>query len=189
MIETHLRRLHHRPRRRPAHEGRRSRREADPGLFSRGTARQFWPEQLCRREGRDRGVRAHLGDGVRPFAHHSQCDPPGRDDRHGRDQSPVCSQHAEAAARGERLPSALRAGMGLGLPEDVAPLVVFLASDQAADVTGHASELAGTSRARAHPYEKRIAYRSGGWTAEAIAEIWPARMGQQLESYGVELPK
>jgi len=102
---------------------------------------------------------------------------------------PGMAPYAEAVARGEPLPPALRAGMGLGVPEDVAPLVVFLASDEAANVTGQCIGLGGDKLALwAHPQEKRAAYRSGGWTAEAIAEVWRNSVGQEPETYGVELP-
>ena len=103
---------------------------------------------------------------------------------------PGMQRHAEAMARGEALPSELRTGMGLGSPEDVAPLVVFLASSEAADVTGQCIGLGGDKLSLwAHPQEKRVAYRSGGWTAEAIAEVWRSSVGQAPETYGVDLPK
>src|SRR5258707_1309036 len=49
----------------------------------------------------------------------------------------------EAAERGEPIPDTLRKGWGMGLPEDVAPLVVFLASDMAAGITGQCIGLGG----------------------------------------------
>jgi len=103
---------------------------------------------------------------------------------------PGMQQHAEAMARGEALPSALRAGMGLGPPEDVAPLVVFLASDRAGGITGQCIGLGGDRLALwSHPKEKRVAFRAGGWTAEGIEEAWQTSIGTEPESYGVELPK
>jgi NAD(P)-dependent dehydrogenase (short-subunit alcohol dehydrogenase family) len=101
---------------------------------------------------------------------------------------PALSKYAEAAARGEPLPAALRSGLGLGLPEDVAPLLVFLASRQAAQVTGQCIGIGGDKLSLwAHPKEVRVAYREGGWSAEAIAEVWTTSVGQQLESYGDEI--
>jgi NAD(P)-dependent dehydrogenase (short-subunit alcohol dehydrogenase family) len=92
----------------------------------------------------------------------------------------------EQAERGEPLPDLIRKGMGMGLPADVAPLLVFLASDAAKDVTGQCIGLGGDKLALwAHPQEVRMAYRDGGWTADAIAEIWSSSVGQQLESYGI----
>ena len=103
---------------------------------------------------------------------------------------PGMQAHAEAMARGEALPPELRAGMGLGSPEDVAPLVVFLASDAAAGITGQCIGLGGDKLALwSHPQEKRIAYREGGWTAEAIEMAWRTAVGQEPETYGVQLPQ
>jgi NAD(P)-dependent dehydrogenase (short-subunit alcohol dehydrogenase family) len=92
----------------------------------------------------------------------------------------------EQAERGEPLPDLIRKGMGMGLPQDVAPLLVFLASDAAKDVTGQCIGLGGDKLSLwSHPHEIRMAYRDGGWTADAIAEIWSSSVGQQLESYGI----
>jgi len=92
----------------------------------------------------------------------------------------------EQAERGEPLPDMIRKGMGMGLPQDVAPLLVFLASDAAKDVTGQCVGLGGDKLALwSHPQEIRMAYRDGGWTADAIAEVWGSSVGQQLESYGI----
>ena len=92
----------------------------------------------------------------------------------------------ESAERGEQLPEMIRKGMGMGLPQDVAPLLVFLASDAAKDVTGQCIGLGGDKLSLwSHPQEIRMAYRDGGWTADAIAEVWSSSVGQQLESYGI----
>ncbi len=101
---------------------------------------------------------------------------------------PALAPYAEASQRGEPLPSSLRKGLGLGLPEDVAPLLVFLASQQAAEVTGQCIGIGGDKLSLwSHPREVRVAYRDGGWSAEAIAESWAGSVGQQLESYGDEI--
>jgi NAD(P)-dependent dehydrogenase (short-subunit alcohol dehydrogenase family) len=92
----------------------------------------------------------------------------------------------EQAERGEPLPDLIRKGMGMGLPTDVAPLLVFLASDAAREVTGQCIGLGGDKLSLwSHPQEIRMAYRDGGWTADAIAEVWKSSVGQQLESYGI----
>jgi NAD(P)-dependent dehydrogenase (short-subunit alcohol dehydrogenase family) len=92
----------------------------------------------------------------------------------------------EQAERGEPLPDMIRKGMGMGLPQDVAPLLVFLASDAAREVTGQCIGLGGDKLSLwSHPQEIRMAYRDGGWTADAIAEVWKSSVGQQLESYGI----
>lgn len=101
---------------------------------------------------------------------------------------PGFAQHVEAMERGEPLSSALRAGMGMGTAEDVAPLVVFLASDAAEGVTGQCIGIGGDKLALwSHPKEKSVAYREGGWTAEGILEAWRTALGREPETYGIEL--
>jgi len=99
---------------------------------------------------------------------------------------PAFAPLAGSVARGERLPDRLRKGMGMGTPEDVAPLAVFLASDQAAHVTGQCIGLGGDKLALwSHPKETSSAFSDGGWSAESIAELWPSTVGQALESVGL----
>jgi len=92
----------------------------------------------------------------------------------------------EAAERGEPLPDMVRKGLGMGMPDDVAPLLVFLASDAAKRVTGQCIGLGGDKLALwSHPREVAVAYRDGGWTADAIAEAWATSVGQSPETYGI----
>lgn len=72
--------------------------------------------------------------------------------------------------RGEGIDPALRAD-GIGLPEDVAPLVVFLASDAGRAFTGQCLGLGGDRLAVwAHPSEAVVHQSPGGWSAEGIAQ-------------------
>src|SRR6267378_2584562 len=92
----------------------------------------------------------------------------------------------EAAERGEPIPDTLRKGWGMGLPEDVAPLVVFLASDMAAGITGQCIGLGGDKLALwSHPREVSIAYKDGRWSAEEIATAWQTAVGLTPETYGL----
>jgi NAD(P)-dependent dehydrogenase (short-subunit alcohol dehydrogenase family) len=92
----------------------------------------------------------------------------------------------DKAERGVALPSEVRAGMWMGTADDVAPMVVFLASDAARRVTGQCIGIGGDKIALwAHPSEKAVAYRSGGWTPESIAEAWEVSVGAQLEPIGI----
>ena len=76
---------------------------------------------------------------------------------------PAFAPIAESISRGEPLPDTLRQGAGLGMPEDVAPLVVFLASDQAAGISGQCIGLGGDKLSLwSHPQEIHSAFRSGG---------------------------
>jgi NAD(P)-dependent dehydrogenase (short-subunit alcohol dehydrogenase family) len=92
----------------------------------------------------------------------------------------------EAAEQGQPLPAMVRQGMGMGTPQDVAPLLVFLASDAAAEVTGQCIGMGGDKLSLwSHPHEVAMAYRDGGWTADQIAEVWSSSVGAKLESYGI----
>jgi NAD(P)-dependent dehydrogenase (short-subunit alcohol dehydrogenase family) len=99
---------------------------------------------------------------------------------------PGMGEMVEAAERGEPLPDLIRKQMGMGMPEDVAPLLVFLCSDAAKDVTGQCIGLGGDKLSLwSHPQEISAAYRDGGWTADAIAEVWSSSVGSRLETYGI----
>lgn len=59
-------------------------------------------------------------------------------------------------------------------PEQVAPMVAYLLSDAAADVTGCTLRAGGEEIGFVtDPEMSRLAYREGGWTAEAVAEQFP----------------
>lgn len=67
----------------------------------------------------------------------------------------------------------------IGEPEDVAPMVGYLLSDAAAEVTGQVYTVAGSKIALwQQPREIRTVYGSGRWTPEQIAEIFPSALGQ-----------
>ena len=93
-----------------------------------------------------------------------------------------------AAEAGQPVPAAMRAA-GLGTADDVAGLVVFLASDEAAGVTGQCIGLGGDRLALwSHPTEVLVGLREGGWDADAIAAAWPASFGPQLQAFGSPPP-
>ena len=99
---------------------------------------------------------------------------------------PAFAPLAESVARGDRLPDRLRKGLGMGTPEDVAPLLVYLASDKASQVTGQCIGIGGDKLALwSHPREIRSAFSDGGWSPESIAELWSSTVGQELESVGL----
>ncbi|MFE9751430.1 SDR family NAD(P)-dependent oxidoreductase [Saccharothrix saharensis] len=95
----------------------------------------------------------------------------------------------EAERTGAPLPDWLRKDEGLGTVEDVASLIVFLASDAARHVTGQAIGIGGDRLALwAHPREKAVALADGGWTAEAIARSWAGGVGAEPETFGIPAP-
>jgi NAD(P)-dependent dehydrogenase (short-subunit alcohol dehydrogenase family) len=103
---------------------------------------------------------------------------------------PFFAPHVEALERdGVPLPDALRKGEGFGTPEDAAGLVVYLASAEAAGVTGQAIGIGGDKLALwAHPHERAVAYADGGWSAEGIATAWPSTLGLAPETVGMPAP-
>jgi NAD(P)-dependent dehydrogenase (short-subunit alcohol dehydrogenase family) len=103
---------------------------------------------------------------------------------------PAFAPYIEALEeRGEPLPDLLRKGEGFGTAEDVAGLVVFLASDAAAGVTGQCVGVGGDKLALwSHPQEVATAYTDGGWSADAIAAAWPVSVGREPQTYGIPAP-
>ena len=96
----------------------------------------------------------------------------------------------ESERTGQPFPEWLRKDEGLGTVEDVAGLVVFLASDASAGVTGQAIGIGGDRLALwSHPAEKAVAFADGGWTAESIAASWQSGVGAEPETYGIPAPK
>ncbi len=103
---------------------------------------------------------------------------------------PAFAPLIEAAEKdGTPLPDWVRRDEGLGTVDDVASLIVFLASDAAEGVTGQAIGIGGDRLALwAHPREKAVAFSDGGWSPEAIAESWHTGVGAEPESYGIPAP-
>ena len=102
---------------------------------------------------------------------------------------PIYEPLVERVEAGEPLPREVRQAHAIGTPEDSAALVVFLASDAAANVTGQAIGIGGDRLSMwSHPTEVAAAFSEGGWTPEQIAESWAATVGAAEQTYGVELP-
>jgi NAD(P)-dependent dehydrogenase (short-subunit alcohol dehydrogenase family) len=93
------------------------------------------------------------------------------------------------ADAGEDFPPDVRREHAIGMPEECAPLVVFLASDDAAGVTGQAIGIGGDRLSLySHPAELVAELRDGGWTAEEIAARWDDAFASSQQPYGVQLP-
>lgn len=103
---------------------------------------------------------------------------------------PYFAPHVEALERdGVPLPDALRKAEGFGTVEDVAGLVVYLASAESAGVTGQAIGIGGDKLALwSHPQEVAAEYADGGWSAEAISAAWPSTLGRTPETVGMPAP-
>jgi NAD(P)-dependent dehydrogenase (short-subunit alcohol dehydrogenase family) len=102
---------------------------------------------------------------------------------------PFLAPYADLMAQGLPVPSVVRRAASFGTAEDVAGLVVYLASDAAAGVTGQAIGIGGDRLSLwSHPAEIRSAFHDGGWTADAIAEAFASTVGEVPETYGIPVP-
>jgi len=102
---------------------------------------------------------------------------------------PIYAPLAERVDAGEPLPRQVRQAHAVGLPDDCAPLIAFLASDTAAGITGQAIGIGGDRLAMwSHPAELVAAFRDGGWSAVDIAECWDTTLGAFSQSSGIDLP-
>ena len=101
---------------------------------------------------------------------------------------PYFQKAVEAEERGEAMPSFFRHDLGFGTADDVSGLVAYLASDEAANITGQAIGAGGDRlQVWTHPEPATTEYREGGWSYEALLD----NAGQlfnadTLQSYGEE---
>lgn len=92
-----------------------------------------------------------------------------------------------AAERGEPIPDRLRRELGLGRPEDVAPLFTYLASDAARSVTGQCIGIGGDRLSIwSHPQEIATGISPGGWNADAIAADWDTLFADHIQTVGID---
>lgn len=98
---------------------------------------------------------------------------------------PIYADAYEKFLAGEELPRVIRQEHALGSPDDVAPLVVWLASERAATVTGQAIGLGG-DRLTLYSHPAVLATRDapGGWTADGIAEVWDSELAASAQPSG-----
>ncbi|MCB1273507.1 MAG: SDR family oxidoreductase [Leucobacter sp.] len=95
----------------------------------------------------------------------------------------------EADAKGEPMPEFFRKEIGFGGAGDVAPLIAYLASPEAAGISGQAIGVGGDRlQVWSHPEPVASLFHDGGWGPEALAaEAGPAIL-QQLQSVGEKFP-
>jgi len=103
---------------------------------------------------------------------------------------PALKPLAARIESGEPLPAPVRRDLAIGTPDDCAGLVVYLASDSAAGITGQAIGIGGDRLCLySHPSEIAVEFREGGWDADAIASVWGARFQSHTQPFGVQMPK
>jgi 3-oxoacyl-[acyl-carrier protein] reductase len=85
------------------------------------------------------------------------------------------------------MPAFFRHDLGFGTADDVAGLIAYLASDEAAGITGQAIGAGGDRlQVWTHPEPATTDYREGGWTYEALQERGAEIIGGHLQSVGEE---
>jgi NAD(P)-dependent dehydrogenase (short-subunit alcohol dehydrogenase family) len=103
---------------------------------------------------------------------------------------PALRPYVDTLAGGRPLPEFARRELGFGTPDDAAGLVVFLASDAAAGITGQAVGIGGDRLALwTHPAETAVEFAAGGWTTDAIAQAWPSRFAPHQQAVCQQLPE
>lgn len=104
---------------------------------------------------------------------------------------PFLRPYVEALAAGQALPPYARRELGFGSPQDAAGLVVFLASEEAAGITGQAIGIGGDRLALwTRPAEVAVEFADGdGWGADAIAKVWPSSFAPHQQRIGQQFPE
>jgi NAD(P)-dependent dehydrogenase (short-subunit alcohol dehydrogenase family) len=98
---------------------------------------------------------------------------------------PAYAEAYERFLAGEPIPAELRHDKGLGSPDDVSPLVVWLASAASQEVTGQAIGIGGDRLTLySHPTVLDTAYADGGWDAEGIDAAWRGQFAAQAQPSG-----
>lgn len=100
---------------------------------------------------------------------------------------PYFQKAVEADERGDAMPAFFRHDLGFGTADDVSGLVAFLASDEAAGITGQAIG-AGGDRLQlwTHPEAAATEYREGGWGYQDLVNDFEGLFGDKLQSVGEE---
>jgi len=98
---------------------------------------------------------------------------------------PYFAAAVEATERGEAMPAFFRHDLGFGTPDDVAGLIVYLASDEAQGITGQAIGVGGDRlQVWSHPEAIATYYHDGGWSADDIQAELGAELEAKLQSVG-----
>ncbi|NYE21119.1 SDR family NAD(P)-dependent oxidoreductase [Microbacterium immunditiarum] len=98
---------------------------------------------------------------------------------------PAYTEVYEDYVAGKGIPTEYRRDHALGTPEDVASLIVWLASDASAGVTGQALGIGGDRLTLyAHPDVLRTMNQDGGWSPAQIDEAWRAELAADAQRSG-----
>lgn len=98
---------------------------------------------------------------------------------------PAYTELYERFLAGDPIPADVRRDRALGSPDDVAPLIVWLASAESQEVTGQALGIGGDRLTLySHPAVLDTAYADGGWDAAGIDAAWRAQFAAQRQPSG-----
>ena len=106
---------------------------------------------------------------------------------------PYFAAAVEADEKGEPMPAFFRHDLGFGTSDDVAGLIAYLASDEAAGITGQAIGIGGDRlQVWSHPEPVVTAYHDGGWSYETLragfADLYEAQgVGEKFPPLPEEL--
>ncbi len=102
---------------------------------------------------------------------------------------PYFAAAVEADAAGEAMPDFFRHDLGFGAADDVAGLIAYLGSDAASGITGQALGVGGDRlQLWSHPEAVVTAYRTGGWTYDALHDSFESEFGSSLQTVGEIFP-
>jgi NAD(P)-dependent dehydrogenase (short-subunit alcohol dehydrogenase family) len=105
--------------------------------------------------------------------------------------APFLKPYIDAMETGGPLAEYGRRELSLGSPQDAAGVVAFLASDAASGINGQVVGIGGDRLALwSHPTEAVVEFADGtGWSADAIAGVWPASFAGSQQKVGQEFPE
>ncbi|HJQ46991.1 MAG TPA: SDR family oxidoreductase [Amycolatopsis sp.] len=96
---------------------------------------------------------------------------------------PGLGELVEKVEAGEPVPEAVRR-KGLGSPDDVAPVIVYLASKESELITGQAIAAGGDRIALwTHPAVADEQFHSGGWTAQDVSALFAETYAGRLQDF------
>ncbi|MBX3196487.1 MAG: SDR family oxidoreductase [Microbacteriaceae bacterium] len=102
---------------------------------------------------------------------------------------PYFAAAIEAEDAGLAMPDFFRKDLGFGTADDVAGLVAFLASDDAAGINGQVIGVGGDRiQLWSHPEPVLSVIAEGGWDAERIADEFAPQLRENLQSVGEKFP-
>ncbi|WP_413542707.1 SDR family NAD(P)-dependent oxidoreductase [Citricoccus nitrophenolicus] len=103
---------------------------------------------------------------------------------------PFFQAAVEADERGEAMPEFFRKELGFGPAQDVAGLIAFLSSEEAAGISGQAIGVGGDRlQVWSHPEAVATEFQDGGWDYATMLAEGKALLEANLQSVGETMPE